>query len=79
MTDLSLNITIVDKRMYTLKEAANYAGLSVKMFPVHCSVQPIEIRPHKLLWDKRDLDIWIDRMKDGFEETTQAAILEKLL
>jgi predicted alpha/beta hydrolase family esterase len=36
------------------------------------------MRPGTVLWDKRDLDKWIDAMKEGAEMATQDAILGKL-
>ena len=43
-----------------------------------CPVQPVKMRPGTILWDKRDLDKWIDAMKEGTEMATQDAILAKL-
>jgi hypothetical protein len=78
MANASLNITVIEKRMLKQSEAANYIGLPEKLFKTTCPVQPIEIRPTMLLWDKRDLDKWIDAMKEGAEMATQDAILSKL-
>ncbi len=78
MANASLSITVIEKRMLKQSEAANYIGLPEKLFKTTCPVQPIEIRPSMLLWDKRDLDKWIDAMKEGAEMATQDAILSKL-
>ncbi|WP_083101091.1 hypothetical protein [Pseudophaeobacter leonis] len=78
MTNANLNISVVEKRMLKQAEAASYTGLSSKHFKLSCPVQPIEMRPGTVLWDKRDLDSWIDSMKNGAELTTQAAILDRL-
>lgn len=43
-----------------------------------CPVQPVEMRPRTILWDKRDLDKWIDAKKEGAEMATQDAILGML-
>ena len=78
MTNANLNIRVVEKRMLKQAEAASYTGLTAKHFKATCPVQPIEMRPGSVLWDKRDLDTWIDAMKDGTELTTQSAILDRL-
>ena len=78
MPNANLNITVTEKRMLKDGEAAGYTGLSVKHFKATCPVQPVEMRPGTILWDKRDLDKWIDAMKEGAEMATQDAILGKL-
>lgn len=78
MSNANLNINVMDKRMLNQTEAANYTGLAVKHFKDHCTVQPVEMRPGALSWDKRDLDRWIDSLKEGAEATTRTAILGKL-
>ena len=36
------------------------------------------LRQGVLLWDKRDLDLWIDDVKTGTQATTHDAILARL-
>jgi predicted alpha/beta hydrolase family esterase len=74
----NLNISVVEKRIFTLAEAASYTGLPTKHFKASCPVRPVEMRPGTVHWDKRDLDQWIDAMKEGAEMATQDAILGKL-
>ena len=78
MASASLNINVNEKRMLNKSEAAVYSGLPQKQFRTTCPVQPIEIHAGKALWDKRDLDRWIDAMKEGVEMASQDAILGKL-
>lgn len=78
MSSASLNISVVDKRMFSAAEAADYTGISRKHFKNTCPVQPIELRPGAKLYDKRDLDVWIDGIKTGTELVTKDAILGKL-
>ena len=78
MTNANLNISVIEKRMLKQSEAAMYTGLAVKHFKATCPVQPVKVRPGTVLWDKRDLDKWIDAMKEGAEMATQDAILGKL-
>jgi hypothetical protein len=63
MAATSLNIHLIDKRMYREAEAAEYTGVPHKSFRVFCPVQPVRMTPKLLLWDKRDLDLWIDGLK----------------
>ncbi len=78
MSTASLNISLVEKRMLSANEAADYTGIPKKHFSNTCPVQPIELRPGTVLYDKCDLDKWIDTMKTGVELATQAAIVGKL-
>ena len=78
MSSASLNISVVEKRMLKQVEAASYTGLAVKHFKVTCPVQPIELRPGTLVYDKRDLDTWIDAVKTGTELASQDAIVGRL-
>lgn len=78
MGNANLNISVIEKRMLRQSEAASYTGLAVKHFKATCPVQPVEMRPGTALWDKRDLDRWIDEMKEGHEMVTRDAILSKL-
>ena len=57
MSSVSLNISVVEKRMLSTTEAADYTGLPRKHFKVTCPVQPIELRPGTVVYDKRDLDV----------------------
>ena len=41
-------------------------------------MQPIQLRQGMLLWDKRDLDLWIDDVKTGTQAMTHDAILARL-
>ncbi len=78
MANASLTINVNEKRMLKQSEAAVYTGLPPKLFKTTCPVQPIEMRPGTVLWDKRDLDNWIDAMKEGAEMATQDVNLGKL-
>lgn len=44
----------------------------------HVPVQPIRLRQGVLLWDKRDLDHWIDDVKTGTHAATHDASLARL-
>ena len=78
MGSTSLNIRVVDKRMYRLAEAAAYCGLSGKHFNDICPVRPVALRSNVDLYDKRDLDRWIDAGEDGDFGQTASDILGML-
>ncbi|TQD35578.1 hypothetical protein FKW81_08085 [Rhodobacter capsulatus] len=78
MASTNLNISVIEKRMFRESEAASYSGLAVKHFKIACPVQPIQLRPGVMLWDKRDLDLWIDDVKTGTHASTHDAILGRL-
>lgn len=78
MPTTSLNISVVEKRMYRLAEAAAYCGLAVKHFKALCPDQPVALREGADLYDKRDLDRWIDTVKDGSEPQSHGDILARL-
>ena len=78
MANASLNISVVEKRMLRQKEAADYSGLALSHFKQVCTVSPIEMRPGELRWDKRDLDRWIDGLKECAVEPTRDEILRRL-
>lgn len=78
MTRASLSISVVEKRMKTVPEAAHYCGLAVKHFKTLCPVMPIALQQNNLLYDKVDLDRWIDAVKSDTEIETQQSILAKL-
>lgn len=78
MGSASLNISVVEKRMYRLSEAAAYCGLAVKHFKALCPILPVTLREGADLYDKRDLDHWIDTVKEGGEPQTHDDILARL-
>lgn len=78
MATTNLNISVIDKRMLKQSEAASYAGLPVKHFKAACPVRPVELKQGTLLWDRRDLDLWIDDVKSGAVTDTRDTILDLL-
>lgn len=78
MATTNLNISVTEKRMKPVSEAAQYCGLAVNHFKAICPVQPIVLHKNNLLYDKVDLDAWIDAVKSDTEIQTQQSILAKL-
>jgi hypothetical protein len=74
----SLNISVIEKRMLRSTEAASYCGLSQVHFKSVCPVTPVELRPGAKLYDRHDLDRWIDSAKAGLHETDHTSILARL-
>jgi hypothetical protein len=78
MSSATLNIKVSPRRMLTVREAAAYCGLTPKRFPLECSVSPVEMPGGAKLYDMRDLDQWIDGLKDGAPNDDDA-ILSRLI
>lgn len=78
MAAATLNLNVVDKRMLSASEAASYCGLAAKHFKAICPVQTVKMAGRFELYDKRDLDQWIDTEKAGEADASQAAILGRL-
>lgn len=62
------------RRMLTLREAADYCGIPVKRFPVACSARPVAMPHGKLLYDVKDLDVWLDGVKGNCANTDEEII-----
>lgn len=78
MSNTNLNITVIERRLLKLRDAASNTGLTTKTFKSLCPVAPVEICAGFLLWDKRDLDQWIDSIRSGVLDFTHEAILRKM-
>lgn len=78
MPTTHLNISVIDRRMLKQTEAASYAGLPTKHFKAACPVKPIELKEGTLLWDRKDIDLWIDGVKSGAITETRDDILGRL-
>lgn len=63
--------------MLTLREAADYCGLSAKRFPIDCYVTPVAMPSGVKAYDMRDLDAFLDALKGG-EATADDVIFAKL-
>jgi hypothetical protein len=78
MATTNLNISVIDKRMLKQSEAASYSGLPVKHFKAACPVRPVELKEGTLLWDRKDIDLWIDGVKSGAMTEARDDILGRL-
>lgn len=65
MGDVTLNIRVKEQRLISLSDAAIYCSLKAKSFAVDCSVKPVAMPNGQKLYDKHDLDVWIDSLKEG--------------
>jgi hypothetical protein len=77
MANAMLNIRVVQPRMMSLKQAADYVGLPLRRFPRICTVKPVTMAESEERYDIRDLDQWLDQIKAG-DAGTDADILERL-
>jgi hypothetical protein len=51
-------------RLLNIEDAAAYCGVSPALFERHVRVLPLRIGRRKL-WDRRAIDIWIDRQQEN--------------
>lgn len=58
----------VPARLLNRRDAAAYCGLPVRNFAKNIRIRPIRLGPHEL-WDRAELDRWIDAMKGGERKT----------
>ena len=77
MANAMLNIRVVQPRMISVKQAADYVGIPLKRFPRICTVDPVAMPESQERYDIRDLDQWLDELKAGTADT-DADILERL-
>ncbi len=70
MTLATLQLNIIPKRMLTKAEAAHHCGRPIRRFETECAVTPVRFPNGDIRYDVKDLDAWIDRIKDG--STTEA-------
>jgi len=74
VTATTISLRVQPFRLLTKSEAAHYCRRSVKKFEVQCPVPPIEMGDGDRLWDVRDLDRWIDSLKNDSADDVNAII-----
>lgn len=58
-------VKIPPRRMLTKQEAAAYCGLRPRAFAKSCRISMVAFPNGELLYDIRDLDHWLDTIKNG--------------
>lgn len=67
------------KRLLSKDEAAEYCNMPLSRFPNVCPKQPVRLYDGAgVSWDVKDLDSWIDEMKNHKIDLTPDEIVEKL-
>jgi hypothetical protein len=74
MSNAMLNIRVIQPRMLPLKLAADYVGIPQKRFALACPVTPVAMPNDMRLYDVRDLDGWLDQLKNGTDVTDEDII-----
>jgi hypothetical protein len=77
MASATLNIKVTPRRMLTAGEAAVYCGMTAKKFPVVSGLRPVEMPGGRKLYDIREIDAWLDGLRDG-ACSTDNDIVERL-
>lgn len=78
MASTTLNLNVMEKRILSAVEAANYCGIPRSQFPKVCPVQPVQLARKFKGYDKRDLDQWIEAEKTQGEAMGHDDILGRL-
>jgi hypothetical protein len=78
MATTTLNLSIIQKRLLTKTEAAEHCGRPIRRFEVECPVKCVRFPNGDVRWDVRDLDAWIDSLKDGFSGADSETLLARL-
>ncbi len=71
MSNAVVSLTVVSKRMLAKREAAEHCGRSLKRFELECPVVPVRFSNGDLRFDVKDLDKWLDNLKDQSEDSTE--------
>jgi hypothetical protein len=74
VTVATLNLRVQPFRLLTRAEAAHYCRRSVKKFEAQCPVTPVQMADGDCLWDVRDLDRWIDSLKNDPDDDASAIV-----
>lgn len=68
-----LSIRIAPRRMLSLREAAEYCGMTAKKFPV-TGISAVAMPHGEKLYDIKDLDAWLDGIKNSALDSDDAII-----
>lgn len=69
MSSAVVNLTVISKRMLDKREAAQHCGRSLKRFEAECPVSLVRFPNGDLRYDVRDLDRWLDSLKNGAQDS----------
>jgi len=65
-------------RLLKLKDAATYCQIPIKRFPAICPVTPLDLGSGLRAYDIKDIDRWIDSLKESEHPDSYDDILAKL-
>jgi hypothetical protein len=69
MSSAIVSLSVISKRMLDKREAAEHCGRSLKRFAIECSVSPVKFINGDLRYDVRDLDRWLDNLKNTTQDS----------
>lgn len=67
-------IKIAPRRMLSLREAADYCGMSRKQFTMFSGVAEVAMPHGQKLYDIKDLDAWLDALKNNTPDGHEAIL-----
>lgn len=69
-----LNIRVSPRRMLSLREAADYCGITSKKLPSVTGIAPVAMPHGQKLYDIKDLDCWLDSLKTNAPNSREAIL-----
>ncbi len=67
-------IKLAPRRMLNLREAADYCGVSRKQFTMLSGIAPVAMPHGHKLYDIKDLDAWLDALKNNAPDGHEAIL-----
>lgn len=75
MSIATFQVNIAPKRLLSRTDAASHCGRPARRFDIECPVSPIEFDNGDRRWDVRELDAWIDSLK---QDESNSELLARL-
>lgn len=77
MSSTTVSLKFTPKRMLEKREAAEHCGRPLKRFELECPVSPVRFPNGDLRFDVKDLDQWLDQLKENAQDSE--SILRRLV
>lgn len=71
MSTALVAMKVISKRMLSKREAAEHCGRPIKRFEAECPSSPVRFPNGDLRYDVRDLDQWLDKLKNNSEDSDE--------
>jgi len=76
---MQIKVEYPERRLFDKKSAAEYCHIPPTRFDAICPIPPVKLHESlKPVYDRRDLDRWIDGLKCGTVDLTDDEIVARL-